>query len=104
VTFKKYSMMEAIGFIGSILLAVCGIPEVVRTIKDNKCHLGWNFLLLWFGGELFMLSYIIPMKDLPLLVNYIFNTALVGIMLFYKIKNTKYVTIKRRNRRETFVG
>jgi uncharacterized protein with PQ loop repeat len=97
-------MMETIGFIGSILLAVCGIPEVVRTIKDNKCHLGWNFLLLWFGGELFMLTYIIPMKDLPLLLNYVFNTALVAIMLFYKIKNTKYVTIKRSNRRETFVG
>ena len=97
-------MMETIGFIGSILLGVCGIPEVVRTIKDNKCHLGWNFLLLWFGGELFMLTYIIPMKDLPLLLNYVFNTLLVGVMLFYKIKNTKYVTIKRRNRRETFVG
>jgi len=96
--------METIGFIGSILLAVCGIPEVVRTIKDNKCHLGWNFLLLWFGGELFMLTYIIPMKDLPLLLNYVFNTALVGIMLFYKIKNTKYVTIKRRNRREAFTS
>ena len=97
-------MMETIGFIGSILLAVCGIPEVVRTIKDNRCHLGWNFLLLWFGGELFMLTYIIPMKDLPLLLNYIFNSLLVGIMLFYKIKNTKHVTIKRSNRRETFVG
>ena len=96
--------METIGFIGSILLAVCGIPEVVRTIKDNKCHLGWNFFLFCFGGELFMLTYIIPMKDLPLLLNYVFNTALVGIMLFYKIKNTKYVTIKRSNRRETFVG
>ena len=97
-------MMETIGFIGSILLGVCGIPEVVRTIKDNKCHLGWNFLLLWFGGELFMLTYIIPMKDFPLLLNYVFNTALVAIMLFYKIKNTKYVTIKRSNRRKAFVG
>ena len=97
-------MLEVIGFIGSTLLAVCGIPEVVRTIKDNKCHLGWNFLLLWFGGEILMLTYIIPMKDLPLLLNYIFNTALVGIMLFYKIKNKKYVTIKRRYSGKTFVG
>ncbi len=73
-------MLEAIGFIGSTLLAVCGIPEVVRTIKDNKCHLGWNFLLLWFGGELFMLAYIIPMKDIPLLLNYVFNKNLNGII------------------------
>ncbi len=90
-------MMETIGFIGSILLAVCGIPEVVRTIKDNKCHLGWNFLLLWFGGELFMLTYVIPMKDIPLLLNYVFNTLLVGVMVFYKIKNTKYVTTIKRS-------
>ncbi len=97
-------MMETIGFIGSILLGVCGIPEVVRTIKDNKCHLGWNFLLLWFGGELFMLMYVIPMKDIPLLFNYIFNFALVAIMLFYKLKNKKYVTIKRRYSGKTFTG
>ena len=97
-------MMETIGFMGSVLLAICGVPELVRTIKDNKCHLGWNFLLLWFGGELFMLIYILPMNDLPLLLNYIFNTLLLLVMLFYKIKNTKYVTFKRSNRRETFVG
>jgi hypothetical protein len=47
---------------------------------------------------------VIPMKDIPLLLNYVFNTLLVGVMVFYKIKNTKYVTIKRSNRREAFVG
>jgi hypothetical protein len=49
-----------------------------------------------------MLMYVIPMKDLPLLFNYIFNFALVGIMLFYKLKNKKYVTIKRRYSGKTF--
>lgn len=80
-------MFALIGFIGSLLLAVCGVPEVIRTIKHNRCHLGWNFLILWFGGEMCMLIYIIPFGDLPLFVNYIFNFVLVGIMLFYKIKN-----------------
>lgn len=80
-------MLQVLGFLGSILLAVCAIPEVVRTVKDNKCHLGWNFLILWFSGEVSMLIYIIPMGDLPLLLNYILNTILLSIMLVYKIKN-----------------
>lgn len=78
---------EWIGLIGSLLLSVAGIPEVVRTIKDNKCHLGWNFLSIWFGGEIFMLIYVIPMGDIPLLLNYVFNFFVVTIMLGYKIKN-----------------
>ena len=79
--------MESIAYIGGILLTVCGIPEVVRTVKDKRCHLGWPFLLLWFFGEAFMLVYSMDLKSNPLIMNYLFNTIIVGIMLYYKIKN-----------------
>ena len=81
--------METVGYLGGILLGICATPEVVRTIKDNKCHLGWTFLLLWFFGEVFMEIYALGLWDFPLIFNYTFNLALVGIMLIYKIKNTK---------------
>jgi len=78
--------MEFIAYIGGILLTICGIPEVIRTIKDKRCHLGWAFLLLWFFGEVFMLIYAINLKSNPLIMNYLFNTIIVGVMLYYKIK------------------
>jgi uncharacterized protein with PQ loop repeat len=83
---KKFNIVETIGYIGGVLLAICSVPEVFRTIKDSTCHLGWTFLLLWFFGELFMIVYAFHLWDYPLLFNYGFNLLLVGIMLFYKVK------------------
>ena len=84
--------METIGYLGGLLLAICGIPEVIRTIKDGRCHLGWPFLLLWFWGEVLMEVYSIELWDYPLMFNYSANIVLVGIMLYYKIK-TKWDSI-----------
>ena len=78
--------MEIVAYIGGILLTICGIPEVIRTFKDKRCHLGYPFLLLWFFGEVFMLIYSIDLKSNPLIMNYLFNTIIVGIMLYFKIK------------------
>lgn len=78
--------METIGYLGGILLTICGIPEVVRTIKDGRCHLGWNMLVLWFLGEVFMIGYAIHLMNAPLIMNYVFNFFVVAIMLYYKIK------------------
>ena len=78
--------METIGYIGGLLLAICGLPETIRTIKDKRCHLGWPFLFMWFFGELLMSIYTLELWDGPLLFNYGFNILLVGIMVFYKVK------------------
>jgi uncharacterized protein with PQ loop repeat len=81
--------METIGYLGGLLLAICSIPEVIRTLKDSRCHLGWPFLSLWFFGEVFMIIYALNLWDFPLIFNYAFNIVLVSIMLFFKIKNLK---------------
>jgi uncharacterized protein with PQ loop repeat len=81
--------METIGYLGGLLLAICSIPEVIRTLKDKRCHLGWPFLSLWFFGEVFMIIYALNLWDFPLIFNYAFNIVLVSIMLFFKIKNLK---------------
>ena len=79
--------MEPIGYIGSIFLTVNAIPEVIRTIKDKRCHIGWPMLLLWFLGEVFMTTYAIMMVSIPLMINYIFNFFVVVIMLWYKLRH-----------------
>ncbi len=89
------SEFELIGVIGSLLLSIAGIPEVIRTIKDRRCHLGLNFLSIWFAGEIFMLIYVIPLKDIPLLLNYVFNFFVVAIMFVYKVRGWNKTKTKR---------
>ena len=81
--------MELIGYIGSIFLTVNAVPELIRTIKDRRCHIGWPMLLLWFIGEVFMTIYALSLHNIPLIMNYVFNFVVVVVMLAYKI-NTMY--------------
>ena len=78
--------MEIIGYIGSIFLTINAIPELIRTIKDHRCHIGWPMLLLWFVGEVFMTVYAIMLWNVPLMLNYIFNFIVVVVMLGYKVR------------------
>jgi uncharacterized protein with PQ loop repeat len=78
--------METIGWIASILLAICGFPELIRTLKDKKCYLGYGFLTCWYVGEIMAFIYIFPKLDLPLLFNYSINIVILSIMWYYKLK------------------
>jgi uncharacterized protein with PQ loop repeat len=82
--------METIGWIGSILFAICAIPQVLQCAKDGHAR-GLNsfFLGCWFFGELFTIVYIFPKGDMPLLFNYILNLFFVVIMIRYKIWERK---------------
>ena len=84
--FGNMILHTLIGYLGGFLLAICAIPEVIRTIKDKRCHLGWPFLLLWFFGEVFMMIYSVWLWDYPLMFNYGFNITLLSVMLFYKLR------------------
>ena len=77
--------MNTIGLVGNLLLTFCGVPELFRTLKDKKCHLGWGFLLMWFFGEVFCLFYGFHLNQIPLIINYVFNFTLVFVMVYYKV-------------------
>ena len=82
--------IETMGWIGSVLFAVCGLPQAVECIKKGNAHgMTWSFLILWFLGEVFTLPYIINSGQLPLLFNYTLNFCFVVIILYYKIKPRK---------------
>ena len=74
-----------IGLIGSLFLTFCGVPELFRTLKDRKCHVGWGFLLMWFFGEVLCFFYGFQLNEIPLIINYTFNLVIVGIMVYYKV-------------------
>lgn len=78
--------MELIGWIGSILLAFCGLPQAYHCIKTGNANgLNWGFIAMWLGGELFTIAYVIPKMDWPLIFNYSANIVFIGIMVRYKL-------------------
>ena len=84
-------MIEFIGWIGSFLLAFCGIPQLIKglieptTIKKISI---W-FLLTWFFGELFIMIYtFVYAFKWPLIFNYLINlSTLIGILSIYFLYN-----------------
>lgn len=85
-------MIENIGWLGGIMFALCGLPQAITSIKQGHSRgiSSW-FLFLWLSGEILMQIYVIGKHgmDLPLLVNYWFNTILILIIIKYKIKEVK---------------
>ena len=78
--------MEYIGWIGSILLALCGFPQAVKSYRDkNADGISSWFLAMWFFGEVFVLMYIFPEKQYPLIANYSANIVFVLIIIWYKL-------------------
>jgi uncharacterized protein with PQ loop repeat len=81
-----------IGWIGSVLLAICAVPQVLKTWKTKKADdLSWLFLIFWLLGEALTLSYIIYSDILikyahyPLYLNYMLNIILVFYLVYAKI-------------------
>jgi uncharacterized protein with PQ loop repeat len=84
---KSLSLFEILGWLGSICLAICGIPQAWQSFKDKHSHgISWAFLLLWSFGELFALAYVYDKLDIPLLMNYATNMLILGVIIYYKAK------------------
>lgn len=84
--------MEIIGWIGSFLLTFCTVPQCIQTYKTKKAgDLSLTFLAMWFGGMIFILTYIVLMNmqtgiyQWPLLLNYSFNIFMAIYLLYAKI-------------------
>ncbi len=78
--------LETIGWLGSILFAICGLPQAISCIKTGHAKgLDWGFLMAWFWGEVLTLIYIWPKSDYPLIFNYSLNMFFLVIIFKYKI-------------------
>ena len=82
--------MDYIGWVGSVLLAFCGLPQAIESIKTkSSAGLTWGFILMWFVGEIFTVIYIIPKWHWPLIFNYTANIIFLSIIIYYKIRPGK---------------
>lgn len=81
------TFFEIMGWLGSICLAICGLPQAWQSYKDkNSDGISWGFILLWAFGEVFALAYVYDKLDLPLVLNYSTNILILGVILYFKIK------------------
>lgn len=83
--------LSTIGWIGSILLAGCAIPEVYKAYKEKRTGLTWGFLILWLLGEIFTLIPILfKIQELFLIFNYSANLLLIGYIMKVKYDSGDY--------------
>ena len=84
---KDLNLIQILGWLGSICLAVCAIPQAWMSYKEKHSEgISFAYLLLWAFGEVFALAYVYDKLDLPLLLNYATNILVLGIIIYYKIK------------------
>ena len=73
-------------WIGSTLLALCAVPQVLHCIRyKNADGVDWLFILMWLFGEIILLIYMLPKNEYALISNYILNIICLGIIIYYKI-------------------
>lgn len=78
--------MKTLGWVGAILLAGCGLPEVLKAVETGECTLTWTFLLMWFFGEIFVLIPVVTqIKSKFLTFNYTANVLIILTLILYKI-------------------
>ncbi len=78
--------MTALTYAGSVLLALCGLPQAFRAKRDPSSTRGlsWLFLVAWGLGELALLVGLWGSVPWPVLVNYAGNAALVAYVASVK--------------------
>jgi len=81
-------MIELIGWIGSFLLAFCGVPQAYKSYKDGHSEgISWGFILMWFTGEILVLTYVmLTTMDIILMFNYFINLIIGYTIIHYKWK------------------
>ena len=86
-------MIELLGWLGAALLAICGLPQLIKSSKSTITIKGVSllFLLIWILGEIFTLIYVfIKAFRWPLIFNYLFNILIIsGLLLIYFLYKDK---------------
>jgi len=88
--------LEALGWCGACLFAVCGLPQAFRVYRRREASdLSVLFLLAWGGGEALMLLYAVLCQRagridlaavLPWWCNYAANLIVVDYLLYARLR------------------
>lgn len=80
-------MVELLGYIGALMFAFCGLPQLIHTVRTGDASgISWGLLVLWLGGEILTLLYV-SLKDsahVPLVLNYVLNIIMLLALIWIK--------------------
>lgn len=80
-------MIDAIAWIGSILLMFCAVPQLLKTLKSRKADdISWLMLVMWGFGDLLMFVWSVAQFNIPLSLNYGLNAACVLLISSVKLE------------------
>lgn len=90
-------MLELIGWIGGVSLALCTIPQAIETsrIKSAK-DFSLTFLFLWTLGLICCTIYVWPLQKWPLLGGYIVNLLCLVVIWRYRLFPEIYRNYERK--------
>lgn len=72
------------GWICSLCFMFSGLPAALDAINTGHSNLHAGTLTLWTIGEISAILYILPRRDIPLLVNYSVNLIFISIIWWFK--------------------
>ena len=75
--------LDFLGYGGFIFLAICWIPQTIRTIKSGKVAMQKSFLLMYALGAGLLMVQAIGLNNLPLILLNSYTTLASLINLFY---------------------
>lgn len=92
--YMQSAVLESVGWLGFMLLALCGVLQLLTTIKTKTFDgLSISFIIVWFIGEIFAFIYVVAKGfSFSLLFNYGVNIIVcVWILVIYiqHLKRTK---------------
>lgn len=86
-------MLEPIGWIGSMFLTFCGVPQAIKAWRTRSVtDVSFYFVLMWFLGEVFLGVYVVVhnvqtrLYQAPLWLNYGLNIVISGYLLCLKLR------------------
>lgn len=81
-------VLEIVGWVGSMLLAFCALPQAVESWRTKSSRgVTWGLLWMWGLGEVLTFVYVWPKMEVPLLFNYSVNIVLLGVIVYYKFRD-----------------
>ena len=76
-----------VGIVGATLLAGCGVPQVLKTLRVGHCYdISAPFIWMWLIGEVVMVFYSTVLRDTDWIIvgSYVLNLAVCIVLAWYK--------------------
>lgn len=81
----KMDPRVTLGYVGSICLALCGLPQAIECWQLGYAGISTGTVALWFVGEVATIIYLVWSRIMtrPLALNYGVNILILSVIIFY---------------------